>query len=50
MPRAALVWPVYVEGDTDLEWLWPAKAVDIIQGLHAKVILLTPAPGRTQRR
>ena len=37
MPRAALVWPVYVEGDPDLEWLWPAKAVDIIQGLHAKV-------------
>ncbi|HMD70497.1 MAG TPA: hypothetical protein VKF41_04100 [Bryobacteraceae bacterium] len=43
-------WPVYVDGDPELDWLWPAKAVDIIQGLHAKVILLTPTPGRPPSR
>jgi hypothetical protein len=34
-------WPVYVDGDPDLEWQYPAEAIDAIRGLHAEVILLT---------
>ena len=34
-------WPVYVEGDPELEWKWPAHLVDLVRGLHAEVVLLT---------
>jgi hypothetical protein len=34
-------WPVYVEGDRDLEWKWPARAIDVVQGLHVPIVLLT---------
>jgi len=34
-------WPVYVEGDPDLEWKWVLKAVDRIRGLQADVTLLS---------
>jgi len=27
-----------------MDWLWAAKVVDIIQGLHGKAYLLTGAP------
>ncbi len=42
-------WPVYVEGDPNLEWLWVARAVDIVQGLHAKAYLLTGGSSGTSR-
>ena len=44
-------WPVYVEGGPDMEWKWAVRAVDIVQGLQARAILLTPAdmPQRLQR-
>jgi hypothetical protein len=38
-----LNWPVYFEGGLDMEWRWAARAMDIIQGLGAEVILLTPS-------
>jgi biopolymer transport protein ExbD len=34
-------WPVYVEGDPNLDWGTVAKVVDEIRGLHAKVVMLT---------
>ena len=35
-------WPVYVHGDPELTFARPVKAVDIIRGLHAEVVLLAP--------
>jgi biopolymer transport protein ExbD len=34
-------WPVYVEGDPDLEWRQVAEAIDAVRGQQAEVILLT---------
>jgi len=34
-------WPVYVEGDPDLDWRSVAEAIDAIRGLNADVVLLT---------
>jgi biopolymer transport protein ExbD len=34
-------WPVYVDGDRDMEWGRAVEAIDVIQGLHAQVVLLT---------
>jgi hypothetical protein len=36
-------WPVYVEGDRDLEWRQVAEAIDAVRGQRAEVILLTGA-------
>jgi biopolymer transport protein ExbD len=36
--------PVYVEGDPDGEWKDVVKAIDLIRGLKAEVILLTRKP------
>jgi len=35
-------WPVYFEGDAELEWRWAVKAMDLMRGLQAEVVLLTP--------
>jgi hypothetical protein len=45
-------WPVYVEGDPGMEWVWAADTIDRIRGLHAEVILLTSrsAPFREQNQ
>jgi hypothetical protein len=32
---------VYVEGDREMEWQWAAMAIDVVQGLHTPVVLLT---------
>ena len=34
-------WPVYVEGDPDLEWRQVAEVIDAIRGAGADVVLLT---------
>jgi biopolymer transport protein ExbD len=34
-------WVVFVEGDPTLEYAYVAHAVDIVTGMHARVILLT---------
>ncbi len=34
-------WPVYVEGDPEIDWGPVVKAIDELRGLHAKVVLLT---------
>lgn len=39
--RRPYYWPVYLDGDRDLEWKSVAQAIDIIRGLHTEVILLT---------
>ena len=45
-----LDWFVYLEADPGLEYRIPARAMDVIQGLHAKVVLLAPtAPPATVR-
>lgn len=36
-------WPVYVEGDPDLEWLQVAEVIDAVRGQQAEVILLSGA-------
>jgi hypothetical protein len=41
-------WPVYFQGDPDMEWDWAGKTIDTIRGLQAEVILLTAAPGLPQ--
>ncbi len=45
-------WVVYVEGDAELQWADIARAVDIIRGLPAEVVLLTPdsTPPVTHRK
>jgi hypothetical protein len=37
-------WPVYLEGDPDMDWQYAADAIDRIRGLHAEVVLLTSRP------
>jgi biopolymer transport protein ExbD len=39
-------WPVYVEGDPDLEWRQVAEAIDAVRGQHAQVALLPSAAKR----
>ena len=34
-------WPVYVEGDPDLEWRAVVRVIDEIRGFNARVVLLT---------
>ena len=34
-------WPVYVEGSRDMEWGHAVRAIDVIRGLRAQVVLLT---------
>lgn len=34
-------WPVYLEGDPNMEWKWAVKTIDRIRGLGAEVVLLT---------
>jgi len=36
-------WPVYVEGDPDLEWRQVAEAIDAVRGQPAQVVLLAGA-------
>jgi biopolymer transport protein ExbD len=36
-------WPVYVEGDPDVEWRQVAEAIDAIRGEQGEVVLLTGA-------
>lgn len=36
-------WPIYVEGDRDLEWRSVAETIDRIQGQGAQVVLLPRA-------
>lgn len=38
-------WPVYVEADPNVEWRDAAKAIDVLRGLSAQVVLL-PHRGR----
>jgi biopolymer transport protein ExbD len=34
-------WPVYVDGDRNMEWGHTVAAIDVLQGLHRQVVLLT---------
>jgi len=34
-------WPVYLEGDRNVDWLYAMNAIDKIRGLQAEVVLLT---------
>lgn len=43
-------WPVYVEGDPDLEWRQVAEAIDAVRGQQAEVILLTGAGAGAAKR
>jgi biopolymer transport protein ExbD len=43
-------WFVYLEADPNLDYRAPARAMDMIQGLHAKVILMTPGAPRVTGR
>jgi biopolymer transport protein ExbD len=43
-------WPVYVEGDPDLDWQWVAMAIDTIRGLHGEVSLLTTWKGLPRKQ
>jgi hypothetical protein len=47
-------WPVYLEGDANMEWGNAVKAMDAIRGLGAEVVLLTAGtaspPGRSGSR
>ena len=43
-------WFVYLEADPGLDFRVPALAMDMIQGLHAKVILVTPGATRVTGR
>ncbi len=45
LPRRPPNWPVYVQGDADLEWRQVAQVVDIVRGKWGQVVLLTD-PGR----
>jgi hypothetical protein len=42
IPKRPPDWPVYIEGDSDLEYQSVAWAIDAISPFGAKVILLTP--------
>lgn len=41
LDRRPLNWPVYVRGDPDLDWQQVVNVIDLIQGEHARVVLLT---------
>jgi hypothetical protein len=34
-------WPIYVQGDRNMEWGCVVRTIDVIHGLHAQVVLLT---------
>ena len=40
-------WPVYLEGDSEMDWQHAVQVIDIVQKLHAQVVLLT---SRAERR
>jgi biopolymer transport protein ExbD len=42
-------WPVYLEGNGNMEWRQAVQAIDAIRGLHAEVVLLTRLPRRKIR-
>lgn len=42
IPKRPPDWPVYIEGDSDLEYQSVAWAIDAVSAFGAKVILLTP--------
>ena len=39
-------WPVYLEGDPDMEWRQVAEVIDAVRGQHAEVVLLPSAAKR----
>lgn len=39
-------WPVYFSADDDLHWQEVVRAIDIIKGEHARVVLLTTDPAK----
>ncbi len=39
--RRPLIWPVYVQGDRDMDWRWAAEVIGRIRGVPAEVILVT---------
>jgi hypothetical protein len=41
LPRRPPDWPVYVQGDVNLEWKSVVRAIDIVRGKGAQVVLLT---------
>lgn len=43
-------WPVYLEGDRDMEWESVARTIDVIRGIGAEVVLLTPGTKSENRR
>ena len=47
-------WPVYLDGDPDMEWKWAGNAIDRIRGMQAEVTLLTrptaSSPGESRSR
>jgi hypothetical protein len=45
LPRRPPNWPVYLEGDPEIEWRDAARAIDMIRGSQAQVVLLTPSSG-----
>jgi hypothetical protein len=34
-------WPVYLEGDRDLQWCYAVEVIDKIRGFHIEAVLLT---------
>jgi hypothetical protein len=43
-------WPVYFEGDPEMDWQYAAKAIDRIRGLQAEVIIVTHKSARPEGR
>ncbi len=47
-------WPVYLDGDPNMEWGWAVRAIDRIRGLQAEVVLLarptTSSHGQSRSR
>ena len=42
-------WPVYLQGDADMEWQWAVKAIEIIRGQGPEVVLLKAAASSGRR-
>lgn len=41
-------WPVYLDGDPNMEWGWAGRTIDRIRGLQAEVVLLARPPASSQ--
>jgi len=39
-------WSVYLEADPDLEFGVPARAMDVLQGMHVTIVVVTPGAPR----